>query len=440
MSGGKTIFCVGANHNTAHLDLREKLFLSFDAIEAALPDICADTAVDEVMILSTCNRLEVIGAGSDDLNDEKIIRLYQAMQEKAHGRGVISEAKLRESIYHFTGKEAVNHIFQVASGLDSLVVGETQITGQFKDAARVSRERKTMGSLLDRISQDALHACKKVRTLTDIGRKPVSISHVAIDLANRLYGHISGHKLLVIGAGEMAVVASRTALKYDPKEMFIMNRTLSKAEKLVTELGRGQAFGLEDLSTILPQADVIISATGAEEAIIDVDAIKRARRARKNQPLFLIDIALPRDIEPECGNLEDIYLFDIDDLKQVVGEHMEERRAAAEKGRRIIEEQADATMRWLNNIRLKPALSGFRNYLDDLIKRETEKTLTKGALRDLNEVQVKGLMRLMQSVAGKIAGDAGTHVNTPPEGFYQEQMAAALAALFPIPDKKEQES
>jgi glutamyl-tRNA reductase len=426
----KHIFCVGANHDSAAIDFREKLFLTPEQLTVALPVLKDKLGLTEIMAISTCNRLELYGAADSPVNAEEVFFTLQRQKPEFDER---LKAQIHASLYIHEHREAAEHAFQVAAGLDSLVLGETQITGQFKEAMQHAQTIGTMGPILSRMCQAALSESKKVRTFTEIGKKPVSISHAAIQLAMKVSGDIKHHKMMIIGAGDMASVAARYAVKYDLDSLFILNRTLAKAQGLIEELKFGKALPLDDLAEALPACDIVISSTSSSEFIINADKVKRALRGRSNRPLYLIDIALPRNVDPKCSELDGVYLFDIDDLKQIVGEHKEARRLASMKARGMIVESADNFITWLETLSLKPALSGFRAYLDDLIARETHKTLNKEIFRNMSDPQLEAINTLVQSIAGKISSDASSRVKTPPEGFFGEQLATALKVLFPAP-------
>lgn len=439
MSNKAFLFCVGANHKTADLSIREELFINPDAITKVLRQHLQQNELQETMVISTCNRLELTAVSHRALSETQIIEVFASLQNLARlPRAPLSKDIIDSSILQFHQQDAVEHMFAVASGLDSLVIGETQITGQFKNATRIAKELDTMGPVLDRLCQDALATAGKVRTNTDIGKKTVSISHAAIELASRVYGDLSDHNVLIIGAGEMSRVAAQNAVKHGAKNLIILNRTLENAESLVKEIGFGQALEFDHLAAALQVSDIVISSTSKQGFVLDVSTIQKAQNTRQHRPLFLIDIALPRDIHPGCSDIDNTYLFDIDDLKQVVAEHIEERRLAAEKAAGMVTDSALNYMRWLDHLGLKPALSGFRSYLEDLIRRETDRTLNRGHLKNLDDHQKQAIEKLLKSVVGKISSDAGKCVTAPPDGFYKDQLAAALSALFPIPSQKEE--
>lgn len=434
-----TLFCVGTNHDSAGLDFRETLYLEPDEIEASLPHLMQKHELKEVFVLSTCNRLEIYGVlPKSDVSGNHLQEIFIDLQRFSPTRKPELEDEIRRRSYQHTNFEAARHAFSVASGLDSLVLGETQIAGQFKTSAAKARELGRLGPILHRLTQEAFASSKKVRSQTDIGKKPVSISHAAIDLANRLYGHIDQHSLLIVGAGEMAEVAAKYAIKYNPKQLFIINRTLERAQDLVSRLEFGQAVAWEEMQSMLVTADIIISSTAANDIVIDKDKIKKAQKLRNNRASFLIDIALPRDIDPACADLDDVYLFDIDDLKQVVGENFEERRKAAERGKEIVETSAKHFTHWLSKLSLKPALAEFRQYLDQLFTQERDKSLAKGPLSNLNADQIQALDSLMQSIINKMTGDAGRNLHEITLDEDQRAMADALGLLFPTSSDQEE--
>ncbi len=427
------LFCIGTNHESAGLDFRETLFLSREDIDVALPRVVAKHKIQEVFVLSTCNRLEIYGVlEHPEVTQHHLKEIFIDLQRFSPSPKAELDEEIKHRSYSHVQKEAARHAFSVAAGLDSLVLGETQIAGQFKLAAQLAQENGTLGPVLKRLTQEAFSASKKVRTHTDIGKKPVSISHAAIDLANRVYGNIKDCNVLIVGAGEMAEVAAKYLLKYQPQQLFVCNRTLARAEQLVEKVGIGIPYPWDEFHNILPQADVVISCTASNEIVIDKARVLRSQQQRNHKPQFLIDIALPRDIDPACSTLEDVYVFDIDDLKQVVGENFEERRRAAEQGKHIVVENAHAFEKWLNNLSLKPALSHFREYLDSLTAQELQKSLSKSPLNALDTKQQQALEALLKSIVQKMSADAGRTVHAPPLGYSPENLADALKTLFPM--------
>lgn len=425
------LFLIGASHRTAPVELREKLFIPAEKLAIALPLIKEEFGFLELAALSTCNRFELFGTARDSSNASTL--LYEAflkLHQSTGGWEPADQDLIRQSLYLHLHEHAVKHIFKVASSLDSLVLGETQITGQFKDAISLASESNTIGPILNRLSQDALATAKKVRTTTDIGKKHVSISHAAIELAKKVFGQLSEHKFLLIGAGEMAQVAAKYIKSYTPQAIWIANRTVEKAQIVIDELGTGQAFSLDDLQSLISQVDIVISSTAAPGIVVTADMIKRAQGVRKGRPLLLIDIAMPRDIDKNCASIDDVYVFDIDDLKQVVDSNYEERRKAALEATVIIDRGADLFRAWEKTLSIKPALAQFRAFIDQVIERESTKTLSRDHFKDLTEKQLESLKSMLEAIGGKISGEASRKITNPPEGYYPELLADVLSAIF----------
>lgn len=428
------LFLLGANFRSASVELRESLYIPEDRLLTLLPEIKERAGFLELAALSTCNRFELIGVAPDAAGlSAAAPEAYLAMH---HRHGAVpqrfSDEEVRAATYLHVDEAAVNHIYRVAASLDSLVLGETQITGQFKDALLLAERAKTLGPMLNRLGQEALATAKKVRSQTAIGKKTVSISHAAIHLAQKVFGQLSDHSFLLVGAGEMSQVAARYVAGYKPKAIYIANRTVDNARALVKDLGFGEAFGLEELPSLLAQADIVLSSTAAPGLVIDADMVERAQAARRGRPLILLDIALPRDIDPDCAAFEDVYLFDIDDLQQVVSSNIEERRRAAEDAQALIDRSVDQFRAWHRTLAVKPALAAFRTYLDELLTREAARTLGREHFKDLSNKQRESLAALITAIGNKIAADAARQITNPPAGHYQEQLAEMLCALFAL--------
>ncbi|NRA43834.1 MAG: glutamyl-tRNA reductase [Oligoflexales bacterium] len=425
------VYCLGANHKSAPVSFREFLYTNPDELKGILADLAACHGFKEIIVLSTCNRFEIYALSTEKEHcEDDVYDAYMSLQEKV-GKEQKEPAEYRKYTYYYEGLHAIEHVFAVAASLDSLVIGETQITGQFKEALSLAGHAKTLGSYLDRMAQEVLSTAKQVRSRTKIGEKKVSISHAAIDLAQKVFRDLGEHSFLMIGAGEMAQVAARYACQYNPKGLHVVNRTFSKASELVDTLGVGQAHRWEELSTLLEQVDIVISSTAAYHPIIDYAMLKKIMRKRRGKTLFLVDIAIPRDIDARCGNLDDVYLFEIDDLQKVVDNNLEERRKAADLGRTIVRRGAKIFDQWLSTVAIKPIFANFRDYLDDLMKRELEKTLGRSLFKDLSEQQQQAIENMLSSLAGKMVGDAARSINNPDDTVFREQLASSLRMLFP---------
>jgi glutamyl-tRNA reductase len=319
---------LGINHKTAPVALREKVAFSEERLGAALRTLHQESGIAEVVILSTCNRTEVYWtghAGGEELTE---------WLERHHGNNL----KLASNLYIHQESRAVEHAFSVASGLDSMVIGEAQILGQLKDAYRIAKELGSTGPMLNKLFQAAFSAAKRVRSETQIGANAVSLASATVSLARRVYSNLSAHTALMIGAGEMNALTARHFVSAGVKRIVIANRTLSRAEVLAAEL-KGHAAGLGDLEKEITEADIVIACTASPTPLITKRAAEAAVRARRRRPIFMVDMSVPRNIEPAVADLEDVYLFSIDDLQQLVDENLQQREAAAGGAKLLIEEE-----------------------------------------------------------------------------------------------------
>ncbi len=346
---------LGLNHKTAPIALREKVAFNEDRLVAALRTLRRESGVAEVVILSTCNRTELYWSGTASSTE-----LSQWL-ERHHGDNL----DLASSLYVHRDRHAVEHAFSVASGLDSMVLGEAQILGQLKDAYRVAHEVGSTGPWLNKLFQAAFSAAKRVRSETQIGANAVSLASATVSLARRMYADLSAHTALMIGAGEMIALTARHFTSAGVKRMVIANRTLSRAQALAAEL-KGYAVDLSDLDKELTQADIVVSCTASAAPLITKHGAGAAVRARRRRPIFMVDLAVPRDIDPSVAELEDIYLFSIDDLQQLIDENRQQRELAAGGARLLLEEEV---ARFLAEVRAHdagPAIRALRGQADTI--------------------------------------------------------------------------
>jgi len=346
---------LGLNHKTAPVALREKVAFSEGRLVAALRTLRREAGVAEVVILSTCNRTEVYWAGSAGGAE-----LAQWL-EGHHG----NKLDLASSLYLLQDSRAVEHAFNVAAGLDSMVLGEAQILGQLKDAYRVAQETGSTGPSLNKLFQAAFSAAKRVRSETRIGANAVSLASATVSLARRVYSDLSARTALMIGAGEMNALAARYFMSAGVKHMVIANRTLSRAQVLAAELN-AYAVGLADLDKELAEADIVISCTASPVPLITKRATEAAIRARRRRPIFMVDLAVPRDIDPAVGDLEDVYLFSIDDLQQLVDENRQQREVAAGDARLLVQEEVARFLRESRAHDAGPAIRVLREHADEI--------------------------------------------------------------------------
>jgi glutamyl-tRNA reductase len=352
---------LGINHKTAPVALREKVAFTEDRLGAALLALRQELGVAEALILSTCNRTEVYWSGTASGSE-----LSQWL-ERHHG----NDLDLAASVYVHQESRAIEHTFSVASGLDSMVLGEVQILGQLKDAYRIAQESGSTGPILNKLFQAAFSAAKRVRTETRIGANAVSLASATVSLARRVYEDLSAHNVLLVGAGDMNELTGRHFVSAGVKRLVIANRTLKRAQALAAELN-AHAVPLTDLDKELTEADIVISCTASPEPLISKRAVEAAIRARRRRPIFMVDMAVPRDIDPQVAELEDVYLFSIDDLQQLVDENIQQRELAAGGARLLINEEV---ARFLAESRAQdagPAIRALRQQAEGIRQQTVE--------------------------------------------------------------------
>jgi glutamyl-tRNA reductase len=383
---------LGLNHNTASVEAREKLHFTDDTLEEALKELKGRGA-EEALILSTCNRTEIY-VGSECADDAHM--LIETTLKERFG---IDRKWLSDYTYTFGNVEAYKHLFLVASGLDSMVVGEPQILGQVKEAFRAACTASASGSFFHKVFHRAFQVAKRVRTETRIGYDPVSISSMAVELAKKIFGEVNRKQILVIGAGEMCEVALKHFKKEGLEDILVTNRTLARAQQLAEEI-IGSARPFEDIPELLLKADMVLSSTGAEEPIIDKAAVTLAMKRRKNRPLFFIDIAVPRDIEPSVNDIENVYLYDIDDLKGLAQAHLANRMQESDKAHAIVDEEVMRFRLWLKELERGPLIAEIRQSLEAMRNKELKKTLQK--LKSEDPETLRQLDALTRAIVNKI--------------------------------------
>jgi len=360
------LLTIGLNHKTAPVHIRERVAFSPEHLPDILHNLTAQTHASEAAILSTCNRTEMLCC--IDRSDSKIIIDWF---KNYHN---LTAEEVDPYLYVYPGQDAVRHVLRVASGLDSLILGEPQILGQLKDAYSTARQSGTIGKLLGRLFQHTFSVAKQVRTDTAIGASSVSVAFATVSLAKQIFSDLTQHTALLIGAGETIELAARHLKENGIKRMIIANRTLARAETLVTEL-EGAAITLEEIPHYLPEADIVISSTASPLPILGKGATERAIKQRKHQPILMVDIAVPRDIEPEVGELDDIYLYTVDDLHEIIQEGLRSRQEAALQAEEIIDSQVQHFMGWLRSLDATPTISRYRKQMENIRDNEVRRAL-----------------------------------------------------------------
>ncbi len=380
---------LGLNHNTAPIEIREQVVFAGGEVSRACERLTDIDGVDEAVLLSTCNRTEFYVITSDGGRD----RLQDWLRdERSLDPGFI------DSLFTLDTEEAIRHVFRVACGLDSMVLGETQVLGQLKDAFRSAQQAGTVGQQLGRLFQHTFSVAKKVRTDTEIGANPVSIASASVRLAQQFFAGFTKHTALLVGAGVTIELVAKHLVGKDIGRLFVANRDVERARNLASKFG-GYAVPLSELEGTLPEADILITSTAAPEAIVTTNMVKAAMKTRKRRPVFAVDIAVPRDIEPEVAKVQDVYLYTIDDLQKVIQEGQTSREAAAVDANRILD---DEIRRYLSIERAKkasPLIVALREQgetIRDGVLREAQRRLDKGVdSREVIEFATAMLMKKM---------------------------------------------
>lgn len=390
----ETILLLGVNHKNTPLEIREKLALS-SGYEEPLQALGKIDGLREYYLLSTCNRVEILVFSGDGETVEKELAGFLFGD-------ALAPDQYKQHLYCYRDEEAIHHLFMVAASLDSMIVGESQILGQLKEAYRWSSEKKCTGPILNKLLHKAFSVAKRVRSETRIGSSAVSISYAAIELAKKIFGSLDNKKVLLIGAGEMAELAAEHLVGNGAKDVVVANRTLERALDLAKRFN-GCAVGLDELIEQLEFVDIIVSSTGAPGVILHKEDVKPLMRNRKNKPLFFIDIAVPRDLDPALNELGNVYLYDIDDLNNVVELNKAERDKEAVKASRIVDEEALKFKDWLAGLAITPTIAALRNKGNTISRMELDRTLPR--LKNISPKERKSVEKMADAIVSRLLHD-----------------------------------
>jgi len=358
------LITVGVNHKTAPVEIREQIAFAPENVPSALRQLTAFPEVSEAAILSTCNRTELVCCAEKE-DAQSIIEWF-------HRYHNIDASRVNPYIYIHPNQYAVQHLLRVASGLDSLILGEPQILGQLKAAYTTAVRSGSIGTLLGRLFQHTFSVAKQVRTDTAIGSSPVSVAFAAVNLAKQIFSNFSEHTTLLIGAGETIELAARHLHKDGIGNIIVANRTVERAHALANEFG-GYAITLAEIPAHLAKADIVISSTASQLPILGKGAVESAIKTRKHRPVLMVDIAVPRDIEPQVGELDDVYLYTVDDLHEIIEENVKSRQEAALQAEEIIEAQVSHFMGWLRSLDAVATIKAYRDNAQRIRDEETRK-------------------------------------------------------------------
>ena len=416
------LFLIGMSHKTAPLEMRERLQLLCSEGNQPLAELMRLTGILEAMYLATCNRVEILARAEDDGQAVAVLKSF------IYRQGNLSIAEMEKCLYIHRDLEAVRHLFRVTSSLDSMVMGEPQILGQMKEAYRMAVESRATGVFLNRLSHHAFQAAKRVRTETGIAGNAVSVSYAAVELAKKIFGDLKGKAILLIGAGEMSELAARHLLRQGVGSILIANRTYARAEAMAAEF-QGIPVAFDRFPEVLPEVDIVIASTGAPGYILNAEMVAAALR-RRNRLLFLIDIAVPRDIDPAAGEIDNVYLYNIDHLQDVVDANREGRRAEAMKAEEIVAEEVEAFERWFNALEVVPTIVALREKVEGIVKGELEKSASW--LRKLDEEEKNRVEILTASIVNKILHDPMTGLKEESREKDALPFVAAVRRLFKL--------
>lgn len=397
-----SIVLIGVNHKSAPIDVRERLAFSEDACATSLRELVDGELIREGLIVSTCNRVEVLTETTSGRFDDSTERVIQFL-----GRSDLPRDFFEANLYKHVDDSAVRHLFRVASSLDSMVVGEPQVLGQVRRAYSIALDAGTAGRVLNRLVHHAFRVAKRVRTETGIGANAVSISYMAVELGKKIFDSLKGQTALLIGAGEMAELSARHLVNAGVSRVMVANRTGSAAQQLADSFG-GEAVNFERLSEYLAEADVVICSTGADEYVVTEEMARYALTRRRNRPSFFIDISVPRNIDPAIGKIPNMFVFDIDDLESVISSNIREREREAERAELIVESEIMQFQQALRALDAGPAIGTFRQTLQDIARLELNRR--RAQLGSLTPAQERAIEALLLSTVNKISHPVLSHL------------------------------
>ena len=410
-----SIVLVGINHKSAPIEVRERLAFTEDACRSGLQTLVDGEVVREGLIVSTCNRVEVL----TETDHRRLGDTTERVTSFLSRSDTMPRSFFESHLYQHTDDQAIRHLFRVTSSLDSMVVGEPQVLGQIRRAYSIALAAGTAGRVLNRLVHHSFHVAKRVRTETGIGANAVSISYMAVELGKKIFNSLKGRTALLIGAGEMAELSARHLVSAGVSRVMLANRTAGKTDELARELG-GETVLFEDLATHLSEADVVICSTAASEFVITEEMAREALSKRRNRPVFLIDISVPRNIDPAVGSIPNVFVFDIDDLESVISSNIREREREAERAELIVESEIMHFQQALRALDIGPTIGALRQKLQDIAKLEM--TRQRNRLGNLTPEQEAAIEALLVATVNKISHPLMSHMRS--EGSDAETIQA----------------
>jgi glutamyl-tRNA reductase len=419
------LLITGVSHKTAPVEVRECLAFREETLAAALADLKSRDGVAEAVILSTCNRVEITLTTDDSVDPQSIVDSF--LEE----RKSVNPDRIGPHIYRHEGRDAIHHLFRVAASLDSMVIGEPQILGQLKNAYAAAKDSGAVCGWLDGLMTRAFSVAKRVRSETGIGQMAVSVSYAAVELARKIFDSLANRTVMIVGAGKMSELAARHLRRSGASHVFVTNRTHQKAVEMA-QLFQGTPVEYTRFVSMLPEVDILITSSGAPHYILHKEEMQRVRAARRNKPMFLIDIAVPRNIEPAVNDLENIFLYDIDDLQEVVNANLRERMKEADHAETLVKEEVERMMARLKVAEVTPLIVGLQEQLEQIRAGELEKVRRRfGPFTPEQEQAMEALTRgIMNKVAHGPISELRNHANHP-DGVH---VVAAIRKAFHLQD------
>ena len=425
----REIVIVGLNHRSAPIEVRESVAFENSDLRDALSRLRAYPSVREGVILSTCNRVEVVAAAADSPAASSDITEFLSEQKARRSSGTLDE-----HVYRYQGADAVRHVFRVAASLDSMVVGEPQILGQLKEYYDAAQQAGTVGTILHRLFHRSFSVAKRVRTETGIGSGAVSISSVAVDLAKRIFDRFDDKTVMLIGAGKMGDLMARHLQDQGVRSLMVTNRNFDRAVELAARIS-GNPIRFEDFPQYLTMADLVIGCTSAPEVLVDAAQVDKVLRERKQRAMFFIDIGDRRNFDAKINDLDNVYLYNIDDLKGVADENLQERANEANKAEGIVQVEVESFIRWLGSLEQVPTITALRQRFDEIRRRELEKSLG-GGLKGLSVQQRTALEDMSAAMINKMLHEPISQLKSKSENEDEALLyAATLKKLFGLEDK-----
>ncbi|HTY62656.1 MAG TPA: glutamyl-tRNA reductase [Acidobacteriota bacterium] len=412
---------VGLNHRTAKIDTRQKASFDADDLPQELNRLSTMPKIHESMILSTCNRVEILSCVEQ--HSEGIDTIESFLSEHSS----IPLPELQEKLYRYSDEQAVRHLFRVASSLDSMVLGEPQILGQLKSCYNTASDARTVGTHLNRLLQSAFKTAKRVRTETNIGEYPVSVSSAAVELVRKIFGDLQKTRILIVGAGKMGETAIRHLSETGAQSVYVANRSPEAARELAAKF-RGTAVPFTELRQWITRADIVITSTGAPETLIGLPMVHSIMHDRKSAPIVFIDISVPRNVDPEIGTIENVFCYDIDDLGAVVEANLHERLRAAAAAEKIVDQEVHAFYAKLKSMDLGPAVIQVQGHIEEICKTELQRYMNKMGFQEPKQVQE--LEHMISRIAAKIAHPLVMQLRNGQESPSEADYADLIRRLF----------